>query len=145
MTRRLGGEQSLKAEVFELEDGSQMGHCTIKGVSAASQVYGRVMWKGKGNKLSADKDAEKFCSQGWDGHCVHVSLGVLEKEGNKLKILEGPKQSQCIMDPRRVAPTYSPGAALYVLDVESPSCCWSGKTNISQVLRSTSPDTHANK
>lgn len=41
MTRLLGGEQSLKAEVFELEDGSQMGHCTIKGRSAADKVYGK--------------------------------------------------------------------------------------------------------
>lgn len=40
MTRHLGGEQSLKAEVFELRDGSQLGHCTVKGRTAANQVYG---------------------------------------------------------------------------------------------------------
>ncbi|EXJ78079.1 hypothetical protein A1O3_09240 [Capronia epimyces CBS 606.96] len=40
ITRNYGGEHSLKAEVFELLDGSQMGHCTIKGRSAANQVYG---------------------------------------------------------------------------------------------------------
>lgn len=39
MTRQLGGEQSLKAEVFELRDGSQLGHCTVKGRTAANQVY----------------------------------------------------------------------------------------------------------
>jgi len=43
MTRSLGGEQSLKAEVFELQDGSQLGHCTIKGRVAASQVYGELL------------------------------------------------------------------------------------------------------
>jgi hypothetical protein len=43
MTRSLGGEQSLKAEVFELEDGSQLGHCTIKGRVAAKQVYGGLI------------------------------------------------------------------------------------------------------
>jgi hypothetical protein len=42
MTRHLGGEQSLKAEVFELRDGSQLGHCTVKGRTAANQVYGTL-------------------------------------------------------------------------------------------------------
>lgn len=42
MTRSLGGEQSLKAEVFELGDGSQLGHCTIKGRNAANRVYGKA-------------------------------------------------------------------------------------------------------
>lgn len=42
MTRLLGGEQSLKAEVFELRDGSQLGHCTVKGRTAANQVYGML-------------------------------------------------------------------------------------------------------
>lgn len=40
MTRSYGGEHSLKAEVFELGDGSQMGHCTVRGKTAATQVYG---------------------------------------------------------------------------------------------------------
>jgi len=42
MTRHLGGKQSLKAEVFELRDGSQLGHCTVKGRNAAHQVYGML-------------------------------------------------------------------------------------------------------
>ncbi|KIX01411.1 uncharacterized protein Z518_09137 [Rhinocladiella mackenziei CBS 650.93] len=74
MTRNLGGEQSLKAEVFELCDGSQMGHCTIKGRNAANQVY------------------EKFCKQGWNGQRVCVSLVALEKPG-VLRTLEGPRDS----------------------------------------------------
>lgn len=40
MTRLLGGEQSLKAEVFQTRDGPQVGHCTIKGKVAAQQVFG---------------------------------------------------------------------------------------------------------
>lgn len=47
MTRNLGGEQSLKAEVFELRDGSQLGHCTVKGRNAANQVYGKLARDGK--------------------------------------------------------------------------------------------------
>ena len=40
MTRSLGGQQSLKAEVFDVGNGTQMGHCTIKGRSDAVKVYG---------------------------------------------------------------------------------------------------------
>ena len=40
MTRSLGGEQSLKAEVFDVGNGTQMGHCTIKGRSDAVKVFG---------------------------------------------------------------------------------------------------------
>jgi hypothetical protein len=40
MTRSLGGEQSLKAEVFDVGNGTQLGHCTIKGRSDAMKVYG---------------------------------------------------------------------------------------------------------
>lgn len=40
MTRSLGGEQSLKAEVFDVGNGTQMGHCTIKGKSDAVKVFG---------------------------------------------------------------------------------------------------------
>ncbi|KEF63816.1 uncharacterized protein A1O9_01794 [Exophiala aquamarina CBS 119918] len=73
MTRLLGGEQSLKAEVFELRDGSQLGHCTVKGRTAANQVY------------------EGFCQHGWNGLSVIVSLAVLEK--GILTTIEGPKKT----------------------------------------------------
>ncbi|KAL2412710.1 hypothetical protein ABEF94_003775 [Exophiala dermatitidis] len=75
MTRSYGGEHSLKAEVFELGDGSQMGHCTVKGKTAATQVY------------------EKFCNHGWNGQCVCVSLAILEKPG-VLKTIQGPRRSR---------------------------------------------------
>ncbi|KIV95615.1 hypothetical protein PV10_03245 [Exophiala mesophila] len=61
MTRLLGGEQSLKAEVFQTRDGPQVGHCTIKGKVAAQQVF------------------DNFCQRGWNGLSVEVSLAVLEK------------------------------------------------------------------
>ncbi|KIW21271.1 hypothetical protein PV08_01851 [Exophiala spinifera] len=87
MTRSLGGEQSLKAEVFATSDGSQLGHCTIKGRSAATQVY------------------ENFCVQGWNGKCVRVSLAVLEKPGI-LKTLEGPRKSRGATVETRVSPSF---------------------------------------
>ncbi|KAK5058727.1 hypothetical protein LTR84_010991 [Exophiala bonariae] len=73
MTRHLGGEQSLKAEVFELRDGSQLGHCTVKGRTAANQVY------------------EGFLQNGWNGLSVFVSLAILEK--GALTSIEGPKKT----------------------------------------------------
>ncbi|KAK4940525.1 hypothetical protein LTR10_019399 [Elasticomyces elasticus] len=103
MTRSLGGEQSLKAEVFELQDGSQLGHCTIKGRVAANQVY------------------EKFCNQGWNGQGVCVSLAVLEKPG-VLKTLEGPKKTSGARVETRVSPKVSyPGPATALASSQSRS------------------------
>ncbi|KAI1622642.1 hypothetical protein EDD37DRAFT_482634 [Exophiala viscosa] len=103
MTRSLGGEQSLKAEVFELQDGSQLGHCTIKGRVAANQVY------------------EKFCNQGWNGQGVCVSLAVLEKPG-VLKTLEGPKRtSGARLESRVSAKVSCPGPAAALASGQSCS------------------------
>lgn len=59
MTRSLGGEQSLKAEVFAASDGSQLGHCTIKGRNAATQVYGMLsfVWGGLKSKIEKEREA----------------------------------------------------------------------------------------
>lgn len=91
MTRSLGGEQSLKAEVFELDDGTQMGHCTIKGRSAANMVYGMSEHE---DRLVREliRSIEKFCTQGWNGRSVCVSLAVLEKHGN-LRTVVGPQKT----------------------------------------------------
>ncbi|KIW92295.1 uncharacterized protein Z519_07279 [Cladophialophora bantiana CBS 173.52] len=82
MTRSLGGEQSLKAEVFDVGNGTQMGHCTIKGRSDAVKVY------------------ENLCTQGWNGHRVRVKLVALEKDGT-LRRVEGPKESNGIVASER--------------------------------------------
>ncbi|KIW51307.1 hypothetical protein, variant 2 [Exophiala xenobiotica] len=103
MTRSLGGEQSLKAEVFETSDGSQLGHCTIKGRTAANQVY------------------ENFCVQGWNGQCVRVSLAVLEKPG-VLKTLEGPKKSRGAFMETRIPPSLTyPGPQAVVTGIQPVS------------------------
>lgn len=60
MTRSLGGEQSLKAEVFETSDGSQLGHCTIKGRSAATQVYGMFWGASKRSISYADELGQRI-------------------------------------------------------------------------------------
>ncbi|OAG45516.1 hypothetical protein AYO21_00152 [Fonsecaea monophora] len=77
MTRSLGGEQSLKAEVFSAGDGTQLGHCTIKGKADAVKVY------------------ENLCRQGWNGQRVRVKLVAQEKDGSLRKI-QGPKESNGI-------------------------------------------------
>lgn len=58
MTRSLGGEQSLKAEVFAASDGSQLGHCTIKGRNAATQVYGMLSFVWGGVEIE-DRERER--------------------------------------------------------------------------------------
>lgn len=90
MTRRLGGEKGLKAEVFETPNGSRLGHCTVKGRTAANRVYGKL---DEQRKHQISQEAENFCVQGWNGQRVRVSLVVLEKPG-VLKTLEGPKKSR---------------------------------------------------
>ncbi|EXJ74450.1 uncharacterized protein A1O5_02746 [Cladophialophora psammophila CBS 110553] len=84
MTRSLGGEQSLKAEVFDVGNGTQMGHCTIKGRSDAIKVY------------------ENLCTQGWNGYRVRVKLVALEKDGT-LRRVEGPKESNGVVASERPA------------------------------------------
>ncbi|KIX92158.1 uncharacterized protein Z520_12151 [Fonsecaea multimorphosa CBS 102226] len=89
MTRSLGGEQSLKAEVFNVGDGTQMGHCTIKGKADAVKVY------------------ENLCTQGWNGHRVRVKLVAQEKDGSLRKI-EGPKESNGIVPSERPSGLFHP-------------------------------------
>ncbi|OQU94020.1 RNA recognition motif aka RRM, RBD, or RNP domain-containing protein isoform 2 [Cladophialophora immunda] len=84
MTRSLGGEQSLKAEVFTVSDGSQLGHCTIKGRADAVKVY------------------ENLCTKGWNGYRVRVKLVAQEKDGSLTKI-EGPEESNGIVPSERPA------------------------------------------
>ncbi|KIW65076.1 hypothetical protein PV04_07360 [Phialophora macrospora] len=79
MTRNLGGQQSLKAEVFEVGNGTQMGHCTIKGRADAVKVY------------------ENLCTRGWNGQRVRVQLSTREKNG-ALRTVEGPKESNGSVD-----------------------------------------------
>ncbi|OAP63923.1 hypothetical protein AYL99_03150 [Fonsecaea erecta] len=89
MTRSLGGEQSLKAEVFNVGDGTQLGHCTIKGRADAVKVY------------------ENLCTQGWNGYRVRVKLVAQEKDGSLRKI-EGPKESNGIVPSERPAGLFHP-------------------------------------
>ncbi|KAL2444783.1 hypothetical protein ABEF95_017252 [Exophiala dermatitidis] len=120
MTRSYGGEHSLKAEVFELGDGSQMGHCTVKGKTAATQVY------------------EKFCKHGWNGQCVCVSLAVLEKPG-VLKTIQGPRRSrggahtQTNRTPTHVAISGAPGVVTSMLPSHSQYANTSNPTE--QIMR----------
>ncbi|KIW83187.1 hypothetical protein Z517_02432 [Fonsecaea pedrosoi CBS 271.37] len=89
MTRSLGGEQSLKAEVFSAGDGTQLGHCTIKGKADAVKVY------------------ENLCKQGWNGQRVRVKLVAQEKDGSLRKI-QGPKESNGIITSERPTGLYLP-------------------------------------
>ncbi|KAL2421067.1 hypothetical protein ABEF91_008022 [Exophiala dermatitidis] len=120
MTRSYGGEHSLKAEVFELGDGSQMGHCTVKGKTAATQVY------------------EKFCNHGWNGQCVCVSLAILEKPG-VLKTIQGPRRSrggahiQTNRTPTHVAISGTPGVVNSMLPSHSQYANTSNPTE--QIMR----------
>jgi hypothetical protein len=68
-----------------------MGHCTIKGRSAAKQVFGASS-EMLLPMVFANVEAERFCENGWNGQSVRVSLAFLEQPG-QLKTLEGPTRT----------------------------------------------------
>ena len=73
MTRSLGGHQSLKAEVFDV---------------------------GNGTQLNAYTSPENLCTRGWNGHRVRVQLSAREKNGT-LRTVKGPRQSSGRIDSGR--------------------------------------------
>jgi hypothetical protein len=98
MTRSLGGEQSLKAEVFPVDGGVQMGHCTIKGRSDAIKVFG-MLFVQKASRVTNITD--NLVNNGWDGHKVWVKLCALERSGHLRTIKDVKGSRGTIVDPVR--------------------------------------------